>query len=502
MRGWDYLMQWDAPPAPGVPLDQQATERHAWIQVKSCRQDNPVVSLKLSNAKRYAEATDPWFIVLYHKPKDGKITVYVRHFDHELIEETLRSVRKADNEQKFGLHQINFNVPMRLKDRHTKNYINWIKEKCRAKPADYERWKSDIFNSVGFDKAVAVARFSLKKDRLRDFEDHYLGLNPDFRPDQLEIRDVRFGLVAGTAAFEGIPEYFKLTAQPRSAELIVRSSGRIVAILKGDLRLSNLPFSSSIGGPSWAFSCEHVKIQYRRSEGTGASYRFRSEQKMPISELKSSLRLAVSLLDSTADCTIKTKGGQVHLGTMTMTATDHKRDAYTQGAEALESISSYSDTFKTVRISYNDLREVGRLVDEFNMTLKKELTIMKLDRNLVAITSDAPHRLLGFSYLPIANHLLVVFLEMPLLEATYAAGKTVATFDSPRILKTWMGKGTINKSMPRIARDHQVLLRQSIIPTISVNEGDLIKAFKEADSIRLSEPEKMVRRKRVARPHF
>lgn len=62
-NGWDYLVEFPLEVS-GAPADAVRTIPHAFIQVKSTVTNRTSCRVKLSNALKAAESTQPWFVLL------------------------------------------------------------------------------------------------------------------------------------------------------------------------------------------------------------------------------------------------------------------------------------------------------------------------------------------------------------------------------------------------------------------------------------------------------
>jgi hypothetical protein len=94
--GWDYLIEFPPAPTRLIPADLRPIEASARVQVKSKRSGKASVTLKLSNALRFAKDPLPCFVILFLATGGSEpVRVFVRHFWQQEIGQTLKRAREA-----------------------------------------------------------------------------------------------------------------------------------------------------------------------------------------------------------------------------------------------------------------------------------------------------------------------------------------------------------------------------------------------------------------------
>lgn len=191
--GWDFFLQFPSKRMPGRPADMQPLGPEALVQVKSTRARPFVARLKLSNALRAAQATQPFFIVLV-VPGEKEPRVYARHVWEQEIMRTLRRVRLAERD---GDTQFNKRyIELRFRDDDVQNdLLGWMRRTIECIQPSYSAEKARIGLTVGH-------------------EDGFGSMNVTFEGGANELLDLHLGLIESLPIVRAsyVPERFGIAA--------------------------------------------------------------------------------------------------------------------------------------------------------------------------------------------------------------------------------------------------------------------------------------------------
>lgn len=163
--GWDFFIQFPTRSRPRRPADLQPTGPEALVQVKSTRGDPLVARIKLSNALKACQSSQPCFLVMVVPDASAaRPRVYTRHFWEAEIGRALKSVRLAERAGDQTFNRKTFTVRFAPEDEHSDDLLSWM-ERCilNEKPS-YAAKKAAITSSIGFedDSATRMSRWKLR----------------------------------------------------------------------------------------------------------------------------------------------------------------------------------------------------------------------------------------------------------------------------------------------------------------------------------------------------
>jgi hypothetical protein len=195
--GWDFLIEFEHETHPG-PADTHPAKKKAFVQVKSAERHRLTDRVTLSNALRAAQSRQPWFIVLMVRSEtEGEaVKVYATHVWEQLIHDTLKAVRLAENQQiPLNKRDIVINFDERTPDG---NLVTWMSATIDAIGADYEQKKKEIYEGVGYESGYGVGNLSIEASSTDEISRNFLGLGEGLTVKQFSFTPARFGLQAVT----------------------------------------------------------------------------------------------------------------------------------------------------------------------------------------------------------------------------------------------------------------------------------------------------------------
>ncbi|MDG4900523.1 MULTISPECIES: hypothetical protein [unclassified Mesorhizobium] len=272
--GWDYLVEF--PPDPDfTPADAQPAALSAYSQIKSTTGRIVRTSITLSNARRMAQQSHPWFVVLFHRLPSGETRIYAKHFWIDLITESLRAVRKADLAGE-KLHKKTLTISFDENDDHTDDLMPWM-EKTIAEVGDYRGQKTSAYKSVGYEGGQASVKFSFQSENADAVAKAFLGIGSvqiqDFEmvPHRFGLPDPRGQLLAGTATITASPSTWyscriKVRAKNEDSQIVMPGKAAFTSFPRGYARFTSeyvdLVWSTSDNGVTFN---SKISIDQRRS---------------------------------------------------------------------------------------------------------------------------------------------------------------------------------------------------------------------------------------------
>jgi hypothetical protein len=197
--GWDFFLQYPAQRSSNRPADMQPAGSEALVQVKSTRNHPLIARMKLSNALRMAQATQPCFVALVLEGTDVP-RIYIRHFWKDEIERTLKRVRAIEREGKTEFHKSHFTLQMREVDARD-DPLEWMRLAIEAVKPSYAAEKSRTATTVGHEDGFGLMRLNWA-GTAQDTLDLQLGLIESLPISQVKFVPKRFGIEATKPEFE------------------------------------------------------------------------------------------------------------------------------------------------------------------------------------------------------------------------------------------------------------------------------------------------------------
>lgn len=486
-KGWDFIAEWDVALDACLPADRQKLGRTARIQVKSSRQPKPTARLKLSNALRFAEAVEPCFVVVYwlNRSKSG-VEIYARHFDQDLISRTLLRAREADRDGETEHHKICLMVPMSETDLHTEDLLDWVANQCEASPAEYAKTKSAFFDEVGYDKRVMVSHFKVSHANVNALIEHAVGLNPTFKPEWMDLRDARFGIVAGTPLFEGVPDDFNLVVSGIKAKFVATADNGDEVSFPGRTRYFPSQRFQLGGSLIGSFVSQYVDARVYEHGRMKVNYRFKAEQPDDVRSLSDALRFFNMLDQGDVSAKIVAAHATLDLG---MLKSDQKNDRsgfFSWGQVMLEELSRLPKARVTIRLSLRDLIDsASGLVQFMNCITVGEATL-RIEPSSPEFEDAQISGLLGFAAVEIGENSFAALYVQPFVSMKKVGQELVVKFGNPVHLHHWAQRTPFEQLLTSVKRRFGQRLKQSAPGTIYADNGDMMTGTRAVSTISIT----------------
>jgi hypothetical protein len=218
--GWDFFVQYPSRHRSKKPADSQPAGVEALVQVKSTRREPLIARMKLSNALRAVQATQPYFVVLVVAGTGGgPPRVYARHFWRPEIERTLKRVRLAEHAGNKQFNRRHFDLHMKAYDAHDSDLLDWMRGTIEAVKS-YAAEKAEFVKTVGHEDGYGSMTITLEggADEMLDLQ---LGLVDSLRVSRARYFSKRFGIEAPHPEFdvEKVQLYVTPVGQPAKLRL-------------------------------------------------------------------------------------------------------------------------------------------------------------------------------------------------------------------------------------------------------------------------------------------
>jgi hypothetical protein len=485
-RGWDYLVEWDVEPIRGLPSDRQRLGRTARVQIKSSRQKKPTARLKLSNAKRFAEAVEPCFIVLFWFDKENQqIQIYARHFDEALVYNTLKRVREAYRDGETDIHHITMVFPMVDDDLHTEDLIPWLKRVCKDDPQAYAAAKTDIANSVGYEQGVYFGSMQVPVSGVDALVEHAVGLNRTFNPDWIELREARFGIPANDPVFAGRPTHFNLRVDPKPSAISFISEVGEEVTFTGEFRSFGLPGYDM--SDLWAsFTCPHITGRFHRDGRLDLNYRLGGADVEDLRYLHKLVILFRLLSSGVARAKLRIEDDVYDTTIITPPDQDIDPKFFEWANESLNVLSSIARRFDKPKLSIGQMAERGQPLTHFANCVSAGTATLKMKLEEGESSPPNVRSLMGFAYANVGNSVYAAIYRQPALSQELHGRELSIEFSDPIILDSWAKKGHLRDQLPPIRKRFKELLRRSGPHVITVDGGDLITGTASAKEISIT----------------
>jgi hypothetical protein len=224
-HGWDYFVQFRAPPQDSVfatPPDMLPEANKCFAQIKSIRGKANRVRLKLSNAREFATSRTPCFLVVFYYTSGPEADcAFVLHFWENEIASVLKRVRQLNAQGRSDFHRVSMHFPLsRMRRVATGDVLTTIEAMMHAHGASYADKKYELTQTVGFDDHSWIGKVTICAP-MEDIVDMSIGLKDTLPATSISLHSVRFGIRAGTATIDDMPGRVSLQSRPQKCTLII-----------------------------------------------------------------------------------------------------------------------------------------------------------------------------------------------------------------------------------------------------------------------------------------
>lgn len=241
--GWDFFVEFPGSSNRKILADMEPTPIECRVQVKSTDNKDRKVQINLKNMNRLVKAQMPSFICLieFHK-KNKPQALYLTHIDQNLIEKTLKRLRKLSEKNITNFNKrkitISFSEKDKIEDVSGEALRKAIEKHIPEGLSSYVKEKDKIITSAGFESGWAQINFDvIDENPVEKMVDLTLGLVDEVKVSNFIGRHSRFNILSQKPFFE-------------------HKSGKIkLPDLKPD-RSCSIKFKESKYGPGYSFKAK------------------------------------------------------------------------------------------------------------------------------------------------------------------------------------------------------------------------------------------------------
>lgn len=466
--GWDYLVEFDRVPLPGVAHDEQRGSATARVQIKSKRAGSPSTRVKLSNALRFTKETDPCFVVLFQASRNGlSVREFAREFDRDLMAVALRRAREAERDGEIALNRIEIAIPFLPVHERTGRLAGWIREIIESKPEDHGEIKRRLADTLGFERGGIKGVIRFPASEVRTFIDHALGLDADFKPTDVTIRRERFDIAGGTPLFTGAPDRIEIRAQPTPARLTIRGMNGMTARFAGEFRSFNLPGA----GARASFLSPFVRAVLDDAGHLEVNYNHAGDSRAALQE---QLALATLHLASRSTLTvILDVDGLAPLESKALDMPLEADDWFDWFATVLTALSSIPRQADHPHLSLDDLASSAENVASFvEWVSDGDAALAIMAENDTAVPSRC-RNLLGYAHVTLGDSTFTAIARRPCLDQREGERGLELVFGDPVILECAARHGSASEHLPRLRHRFRELAERIGAGTVMVDDGDV-----------------------------
>lgn len=195
--GWDFIVEFRPDDDPDVPPDLRPAPQRAFVQIKHSTSEANRCELKLSNALRYAEDDQPWFVIFlaYDRGRSKPRHIYLKHIWTSEMGAILRQSRQAHVSGK-QLNRTDFRLKFVQPELCVENpLLRILRTLAQIGPA-YGQQKSQLAKGLGYEEDVAATgSFTLAEGvTLNQFVNLQLGLIDSLPIERFTLVDQRFNI--------------------------------------------------------------------------------------------------------------------------------------------------------------------------------------------------------------------------------------------------------------------------------------------------------------------
>jgi hypothetical protein len=197
--GWDFFVEFPCKPHNGLPRDMSPAPIECKIQVKSTDHRRKRERIKLSNLERLIKAKMPaFFCFIEFDGKNEAQAAYLVHIGKEIIEKTLKEIRKLDSKgERDRLHknkmEIKYGDSDRLADTTGESLKRAIERHIPSTLGKYLEDKNKLLETLGFEEGKGQLTITMSSnDPVRDIVDLSLGLRQEIYIDKSVAYHKRF----------------------------------------------------------------------------------------------------------------------------------------------------------------------------------------------------------------------------------------------------------------------------------------------------------------------
>lgn len=228
--GWDFFVEFPRLSNEFIPQDMQPAPIECKVQVKATDKQNKKCQIEVSNLQRLIKTQMPsFFCFIEYDGKNSAQSAYLVHVGKELIERTLKRIRKKDVEGKADkLNKTKITIRYSKEDKLDELTGQCLKAKIESYIPDgieeYNKQKNQLLNSLGFEDGLGITRFTLSVENPEKIIDLYLGIIKSMNVSEFESYHNRFGILSKEPFIKGTKGEISVDVKSLKALIIFQES--------------------------------------------------------------------------------------------------------------------------------------------------------------------------------------------------------------------------------------------------------------------------------------
>jgi len=298
--GWDFFVEFPCDSNSVLPRDMLPTPIECKIQVKSTDHKRKGEPIKLSNMERLIKEQIPaFFCFIEFDGKNEPQAVYLVHVDKNIIEKTLKIIRKLDKEgEKDRLNKhtttIEYTDSNRLQEITGESLKRAIEQHIPGTLKEYISDKNKLLDTLGFEDGKGEFTFTMSgSDPVGEMVDLSLGLRQEVYIDKSIGSHKRFKILSENQILSSEGAILRIEAKPEPAIIKFKEHKFSPGIqLSADLYLS--PFNQFLPEKYLKFRVKSTMFELIFEPFNGKlkySFHFPDERRNYLNELKSHLKV-------------------------------------------------------------------------------------------------------------------------------------------------------------------------------------------------------------------
>jgi hypothetical protein len=299
--GWDFLVEFPRAQIDNLPVDMLPPSVECKVQVKATDKRKRRLPITVSNLDRLIKSPIPaFFFFIEFDEKNEPQSAYLTHVGKEIIEKTLRRVRKLDN--KGGIDKLNkstitihYGETDRLSAITGESLKSEIEKFIPNGVQEYIRTKNEFLNTLGFEDGKYSATITISGvDPLTELVDLTLGVRSEMNLEKLISHHKRFGILSANPDLDTEAGIFSIQANPKKSILRFKEYKFSKPLVSFNASLYISPFNPWLPKDYVKFRVESRFFEFTVEPFNGkvnCSFKPKLDEQNPFDELKNLLKI-------------------------------------------------------------------------------------------------------------------------------------------------------------------------------------------------------------------
>jgi hypothetical protein len=426
-RGWDFFVEFPNNSSGIIPTDLVPTPIECKIQVKSTDRKKKGEPIELSNLESLVKTQVPvFFCFIEFDGKNDAQAAYLVHVGKEVIENTLKRIRKLYSEEKgdrLNKHRmtIKYTDSDRLESTTGQSLKRTIEKYIPNTLEKYIAEKNRLLATLGFENGKGQITVQMSgKDPVGDLIDLSLGIRDEVYIDQIISHHKRFEILSKNPLLSSEGAILNIKVKPEPVILKFKehkfSPGIIVKA-----QLYRPHFNQLLPDKYLKLRIESTILEliidpFSVNSKVKYSFDIREKQRNCLNDLKNNLKILTFLKNAPHSSVLEIIDEAKQLHTISFKIglndeIDDLSDIYSIAEMASLICQRFSISEDDVFVTLNELIQVSQSIESFHGILYAEPKTVSIDFPLDSEEYEQESRLAYISYamMTIGNHTIVYF---------------------------------------------------------------------------------------------